>query len=163
MSAAFKSRTKWSEKLKRPEKPEIKPAPEKWAQKHGGNRMLIPTPLLIQNLVKQIPSGKLTTVRLIREKLAAEHQADFTCPLTTGIFLRIVAEAAEESRAEGQSEIPPYWRVVGDDGTLNPKFPGGIDQQKQYLQNEGFEIIPKGKKKWMVKDFERFLTEGASR
>ena len=61
---------------------------------------------------------------------------DVTCPLVTGIFLRIVAEATEEDRMAGKSESTPYWRVVGEDGRLNQKFPGGMERQAERLRAE---------------------------
>ncbi len=154
----FTSRTPWQEKMKKPAQPEIKKAPEKWIERYGGDKMLIPTPRMIESAVKKIPQGNLTTVGLIRQYLAHEQGADFTCPLTTGIFLRIVAEAAEEARHEGKKNIAPYWRVIKDDGTLNPKFPGGLSLQSGYLSEEGFKIIPKGKNNLMVQDFKQYLT-----
>jgi hypothetical protein len=92
----------------------------------GDGLMLIPTPVLVDEVVRRVPKGKLVTVSEIRRRLAIEFSADVTCPLTTGIFIRIVAEAAEENRAGGRKRVTPYWRVVKDDGTLNPKFPGGV-------------------------------------
>ena len=80
-----------------------------------------------------------------------------TCPLTTGIFVRIAAEAAEEDRMNGRKRITGYWRVVKEDGTLNPKFPGGVNQQSYYLRREGLAIVRNGKKPPKVKEFERKL------
>lgn len=59
-----------------------------------------------------------------------------TDPMTTGIFLRIIAEAAEEERPM-KSEITPYWRVLKSDGSINVKFPGGIESQIKFLEKEG--------------------------
>ena len=64
----------------------------------------------------------------------------FTCPLMTGIFLRIVAEAAEEDRLLGKCDITPYWRIVGEDGKLNAKFPGGVERQAEHLREEGHAV-----------------------
>ncbi|HEY8204119.1 MAG TPA: MGMT family protein [Pyrinomonadaceae bacterium] len=119
--------------------------------------MLIPTPKLIDELVRKIPKGKLATVSELRRKLATDFEADVTCPLTTGIFLRIVAEAAEEDRVNGRTRITPYWRVVKDDGALNPKFPGGVAQQRRSLKAEGFDVVMNGKKPPRLTNFERRL------
>jgi len=89
--------------------------------------------------------------------LAADFAVDVTCPLTTGIFVRIAAEAAEEDRMNGRKRIAGYWRVIKDDGTLNPKFPGGVAQQSRYLRREGLVIVGNGKKPPKVKEFERWL------
>jgi hypothetical protein len=88
----------------------------------------------------------LATVSELRRKLAADFKADVTCPLTTGIFVRIAAEAAEEDREQGRKRITPYWRVVKDDGSFNPKFPGGVIQQTRTLKAEGFEVSINGKR-----------------
>src|SRR5262245_46725310 len=77
-------------------------------------RMLIASPLAISNIVKLVPEGSVITLVQIRELLAQQFRADYTCPLTTGIFLRILAEAAEEEGGAGC----PYWRVVRGDGRL---------------------------------------------
>jgi alkylated DNA nucleotide flippase Atl1 len=59
------------------------------------------------------------------------------CPLTTGIFLRIIAEAAEEFARAGGETVAPYWRVVRDDGAMIEKFPGGAKAQARRLAAEG--------------------------
>ena len=97
-------------------------------------------------------------VEQIRERLAGDHNADLTCPLCTGIFLRLSAEAAEEDRSRGEKEIAPYWRVVKAGGSLNERLPGGVEAQAARLLEEGHSIEPgKGKKPPRVKDFERCL------
>jgi 6-O-methylguanine DNA methyltransferase, DNA binding domain len=84
-------------------------------------RMLIPSPLAVQHVVQQVP-------------------ADYTCPITTGIFLRIVADAAEEERSAGADNHVPWWRVVRDDGALMEKLPGGRARQAKALATEGVTI-----------------------
>ena len=78
------------------------------------------------------------------------------CPITTGIFASISAHAAEERRAEGETEITLWWRTVKEKGVLNPKYPGGMENQKNLLEKEGFEIIKKGKK-FVVSDYDKYL------
>ena len=156
MKSKFTSRTSWREKLERPQEARLVKVPPKMSR-FGRGMMLIPTPSLVNGLLRKVPKGKLVTVGTIREKLARDHEADVTCPLTTGIFVRIVAEAAEEDRGQNKKRITPYWRVVRDDGSLNPKFPGGINRQTRYLRAEGFSIVKSGKKQPAVKDFEQRL------
>ena len=121
----------------------------------GRGRMLVPTPLLIDGLIRKIPRGKLATVGQLREKLARDHGADLTCPLTTGIFLRIIAEVAEEDLKEGR-KATPYWRVIRQDGSLNEKFPRGGKLQAKRLKEENHSIIEeKGKLK--VKEYVKAL------
>ena len=151
----MKSKLSWREKLEKDQQPKLVNVPPKMSR-FGRGKMLIPTPLLVDELVRRIPKGKLVTVSELRRKLAADFGADVTCPLTTGIFLRIAAEAAEEDRANGRRRITPYWRVVKDDGSLNPKFPGGEKQQSQWLQDDGLSVVQNGKRV-VVRDFEQRL------
>jgi len=84
----------------------------------------------------------VTTTSQIREYLAARYAVDTACPLATGIFVRIAAEAAEEDARAGKARITPYWRVVKEDGSLYPKFPGGVSRQAERLRAEGHRIVP---------------------
>jgi alkylated DNA nucleotide flippase Atl1 len=145
----------WRTKMSKPATPEVKQAPDIWTQRYGGDKMLIPTPQLVQQHLNAIPQGKLMTMTQLRERMAADCGADFSCPMTTGIFSRIVAESAEEERAEDAPTITPYWRLLKDDGTLNPKFPNG--QQEKILREEGFWVLQKGKNNLQVADFQQFL------
>ena len=75
-----------------------------------------------------------------------------------GILMRIVAETAEEDLREGREEITPYWRVIKPDGSLNEKFPGGVEAQAVHLREEEHIIeLGKGKKAPRVKEFEKSL------
>ena len=120
--------------------------------------MLIPNPLDVDALLRRVEKGKLITDKQIRERLARNFHADLTCPMTTGIFIRIVAEAAEEDLRNGRGEVTPYWRVIKPDGSLNEKFPGGVAAQATRLRVEGYTIEPgKGKKPPRVKEFVQSL------
>jgi len=160
MSDKFKSRTSWRQKLENhPEGlPKVVNGPAKWEKRFGGRRVLVPTPMLVDGLIRKVRKGKLVTVAQIREQLAKDFKADSTCPLTTGIFIRISAEAAEEDLRAGKKRITPYWRVIKTDGSLNPKLPGGVKAQAAHLRVEGHKIAAaKGKKPPKVHDFEKAL------
>ena len=144
MKTKFSSRTSWRAKLEKPQEARLVSVPPKMSR-FGSGMMLIPTPKLVDELIRKIPKGKLATISELRRKLAADFKADVTCPLTTGIFVRIAAEAAEENRAQGRKRITPYWRVVKDDGSFNPKLPGGVAAQTRTLRAEGFEVSTNGK------------------
>ncbi|MCX7737202.1 MAG: MGMT family protein [Candidatus Kapabacteria bacterium] len=147
----MKTKTSWKEKLEKPQEIKIVDTPE-GMQKFGTGKMLIATPKIIDDFVRKIPKGQLITISEIRKSLAEEYNADVTCPLTTGIFLRISAEAAEEDRASGKRNITPYWRVVRDNGCLIDKFPGGQSHQAELLEKEGFKTKQKGKNLFVVSD-----------
>ena len=119
VTVRWKSRTSSRAKLHKPTLPKLVPVPDGRAKRLGHGMMLIPTALEVDGMIRKIPRGQVSTLAQIRKRLARWHDVDVTCPLVTGIFLRIVAEAAEEDRLAGKSEITPYWRVVSQDGRLN--------------------------------------------
>jgi hypothetical protein len=158
-TAKFTSRTSWREKLEKKQEPKLVDVPPSMQRQLGCGKMLIPRPLDVDALIRTVPRGRLVTVNQIRAQLAAEHAADVTCPLTTGIFIRIASEAAEEDRRAGKSRLTPYWRVLREGGRLNEKFPGGIEAQAGKLGLEGHAIEAKGKSGAKVKDFETRLVK----
>lgn len=150
----------WQDKLHEhhPNHGKVVRIPPKMQARFGRGRMLIPRPLDVDAIIRRVRKGRLLTQSRLREKLAAGASADCACPLTTGIFLRIVSEAAEESRRAGRKRITPYWRVIKDDGSLNERFPGGAAGQAKRLRAEGHSIAAaKGKKPPKVLDFEESL------
>ena len=112
----------------------------------------------IERLIRETRKGELLTNDIIRETLAAEQGVRTTEPMTTGIFLRIIAEAAEEERPTRKTDVTPYWRVLKPDGSINVKFPGGAENMIAVLEAEGHEVEPgKGKKAPRVVGFEEKL------
>ena len=155
-----KTRKTWRQKLEEehPEHGKVVDIPPKMQNRFGTGKMLIPKPMDINALINKISKGKLVTVTQIREKLAKDAHANCSCPMTTGIFLRIVAEVAEEDLRGEKRKVTPYWRVIKADGSLNEKFPGGAQAQAAYLKKEGYGIEPgKGRKPPRVKKFEESL------
>src|SRR6516162_7125904 len=136
-SSRFKTRKPWREKLERQQEAKIVDIPERMRPQLGKGRMVIPRPLDVDSLIRRVRPGKLVTVLRLREALARRSDVDVACPLTTGIFIRIAAETAEEERRAGKKTITPYWRVLSSEGRLNPKFPGGLASQTRLLAKEG--------------------------
>ncbi len=130
---------------------------QKSIEKYGGNRMYFAPPIDYDKVMKLIPYGKVTTVGRIREYFARLNNADFTEPITAGIFVSISAWASYQ-RSENET---PYWRTLKDNGELNSKYPGGIEAQKAELEAEGHTIIQKGRTniRYFVKDYETALFE----
>ena len=125
---------------------------EKSVKRYGGENMLIAPPLEYNEIMSKIPKGKVITITEIREFLAKKHNAEFTCPLTAGIFISLAAQASEERE---ENKIP-FWRTLKKDGELNPKYPGGVEYQKEMLEMEGHSFITKGRKniRYFVEDYE---------
>ena len=130
---------------------------QKSIEKYGGDRMYFAPPIEYDRVMRTIPYGRLTTVGEIREYFARQSGADFTEPITAGIFVSIAAWASFQ-RTEDET---PYWRTLKAGGELNPKYPGGVEAQKEKLEAEGHAVIKKGRTniRYYVKDYERVLFE----
>lgn len=124
-------------------------------EKYGGNRMYFAPPIDYDTVMKQVPFGKVTTVGEIREYFAKQSGADFTEPITAGIFVSIAAWASYQ-RTEDET---PYWRTLKANGELNEKYPGGALAQKERLEVEGHTIIQRGRTniRYYVKDYEKYM------
>ncbi len=156
-----KTRKTWQEKLAGDKDlPKVVEITGKMSKRWGTGTLVIPAPIEVDEIMKKVPRGKLISINQIREIVARKHGATIGCPLTTGIFAWIAANAAEEAAAEGKRGITPYWRTLKSKGGLNEKYPGGVEAQATHLREEGHTIEPgKGKKPPKVRDFERALVE----
>ena len=127
----------------------------KTIEKYGGEKMYFAPPVDYDRVMKRVPSGKLLTVGMIRDYFAKENGADFTDPITAGIFVSIAAWAS----AQRSGDETPYWRTLKANGELNPKYPGGVEAQKQKLLEEGHEVSARGRKNLRdyVLDYEKSL------
>lgn len=114
---------------------------QKSIDKYGGDRMYFAPPIEYDKIMKRIPYGKVITVGKIREYFAKLSGADFTEPITAGIFVTIAAWASHQ-RTKDET---PYWRTLKAKGELNPKYPGGVKAQKSKLEAEGHTIIQRGR------------------
>ena len=158
----MKSRKTWREKLfDNKGLPKVGQVSGNMSKRWGKGTMVIPAPVEVDKLMKQVPKGRLATVNSLRIALAKKHKADFACPLTTGIFAWIAANAAEEAAIQGAKRITPYWRTLKNGGELNAKYPGGATAVARKLRAEGHKIIQKGKRAF-VADFEKSLFTGIS-
>ena len=154
-----KARKTWQEKLADDKDlPKVVEITDKMNKRWGTGTVVIPAPREVDEIMKKVPEGKVTTISEIRGILAQKHGATISCPLTTGIFAWIAAHAAEEAAAEGKTNTTPYWRTLKSKGELNGKYPGGVAAQAAHLKEEG-HTIGSGRKPPRVKDFEKALVE----
>ena len=130
---------------------------KKSIEKYGGNRMYFAPPADYDRVMRLVPFGKLLTVGEIRDYFARESGADFTEPITAGIFVSIAAWASDQR----ETDKTPYWRIRKAKGELNPKYPGGVMAQKEMLEKEGHTVVQRGRTniRYYVKDYERSLFE----
>lgn len=130
---------------------------QKSIEKYGGSKMYFAPPIDYDKVMKRIPRGKVITIGMIRAYFAKLNDADFTEPITAGIFVSIAAWASFQ-RTENET---PFWRTLKANGELNAKYPGGVEAQKEKLEAEGHTIIQKGRTniRYYVKDYEEALFE----
>lgn len=128
---------------------------EKTIAKYGGERMYFAPPLAYDAMMKRVPLEKLTTVGELRAYFARHNDADFTEPITAGIFVSIAAWAS----AQREDDKTPYWRTLKAKGELNQKYPGGVAAQQEKLEAEGHTIIVRGRKNlcYYVQNYEAAL------
>lgn len=128
----------WREKLNNGREPEIGPTHRTMAGITAGQIMLVPTPNQVKAYIEAIPKGQVRTIDELKLDLAKQNGAEVTCPLCTGIFLRIVAEAAldEQKEGKGTSEITPFWRVLDAKSNTAKKLSCGPDFLTQMRESE---------------------------
>ena len=124
-------------------------------KKYGGTRMYFAPPMDYDRMMRKIPAGKLTTVGALRDFFARENDADFTEPITAGVFVSIAAWASFQR----ETDPTPYWRTLKAGGELNPKYPGGVQAQRQKLEAEGHTIVARGRTniRYFVQGYENKL------
>lgn len=128
----------WLDKLNEHKEPKIKRIDIDFADIPAGSNMFIASPKLIEKYIQEIGVGKRIDTKTLRKDLAIEHDADYTCPVTTGIFLRVVAEANYEKLQQGKrvEEITPFWRVIEPNSSLSKKLTFGQEFLLQQIEKE---------------------------
>jgi ABC-type uncharacterized transport system ATPase subunit len=128
----------WLDKLNETKEPKLKRIDIDFADIPAGSNMFIATPKIIDMYIQEIGVGKRVDTKTLRKDLALAHNADYTCPVTTGIFLRIVAEANYEKLQQGKNveEITPFWRVIEPNSVLAKKLTFGQDFLLQQIEKE---------------------------
>lgn len=77
----------------------------------------------------------------VKRDIALSHGVEYMCPLTGGIFLRIIAERAFEQFSQGIpiGQVTPFWRVLNSRMPLAKKVSFGVDFIRQQRMNEGLK------------------------
>ncbi len=129
----------WQQKFDSPHPPKVEILDKPMMGVPAGARLLIANPKTVRDFVAKIPKGQCLTIPELRETMAKEFDADTTCPLTTGIFLRIVAECALEDLAEGKgrNEVTPFWRAIDPKSGVGKKLSCGAEHLTALREAEG--------------------------
>ena len=101
-----------------------------------GSKLHISCPVEVAAELKTIAPGFTMSIQAFRRQLAAKTNCDATCPVSTSIFLRIVAEHSWEEycRKGSTRDVAPFWRVVESSSPMAKKLsfdPAWIDLQRQ--------------------------------
>ena len=104
----------WHEKLFNGVPHEIKTIAKDWAGQKAGATMLVPSGVILDEFIRKLPRGRVTPMPELRAQMAAAHGAAFACPIVSGIYLRMAAEAANEAleNGAGAADVTPVWRVI---------------------------------------------------
>jgi len=138
---AYKRKT-WQEKMHNGQPDKVEVVDKQFADIPAGATMYIATPEIVEAYIRNVPGGAHTTLQQMRKDLAAQNNVEYCCPITSGIFLRIVAEAAFEEYLGGRSlkKITPFWRIIDSKAPVAKKLSCGVDFVKEQRRQEGLEF-----------------------
>jgi hypothetical protein len=87
MVSLCQDRPSWSEKLDDSKGlHKVVKITEKMSKKWGVGTVVIPALIEVDEMMRRIPDGKVTTINEIRSVIAKKHKATIGCPMTPGIF-----------------------------------------------------------------------------
>ena len=89
-----------------------------------GSKLHISSPEEIAAELKTIPPGSILSIQAFRRRLTEKNKCDATCPVSTSIFLRIVAEHTWEefNSSSSTQDLAPFWRVVESSSPMAKKL-----------------------------------------
>lgn len=89
-----------------------------------GSKLHISSPVEIAAELKAITPGSTMSLPAFRRRLAEKNECDATCPVSTSLFLRIVAEHSweEYTRTGSTKDLAPFWRVLESDSPMARKL-----------------------------------------
>ena len=108
----------------------IKVNEKRFADLAAGTTVLIPSPQDIEAVVCDLSPGQTINLTELRQELASRHEADGTCPVMTGMHLRVAAEVnltalAVADSTESARPVVPIWRAIDPTSPLAGKLDCG--------------------------------------
>ena len=140
LDIAVKQNKTWQEKLNNGKEPYVGVMNRAISGVPAGGIMLIPTPRQVDDYIRAIPKGVSKTQQEMGAELAAKAKADVTCPMCTGIFVRISADAAHEEMSAGKSEVAPFWRIIPPKANIRKKLTFGDAIVDEKRREEGLAV-----------------------
>lgn len=101
---------------------------KRFADLEAGTTILIPSPADIAAEIEALDGNEVIDLTELRRRLARRHSAEGSCPVMTGMHLRIVAEISLEGLDAGvpAEAVVPVWKAVDPKSALAKKLPGGV-------------------------------------
>jgi hypothetical protein len=102
----------------------------------AGAILFVATREIIEVYMHSIPFGECRTIHRLRNELARKYNCDATCPVSTAIFIRLIADKAliELHNGKSKNEIAPFWRLIEADSKIAKKLE--VDSNWIELQRE---------------------------
>jgi len=90
----------------------------------AGSTLFVGTPQILQTYIRKVPSGETRTIQRLRRDIARANRCAAMCPVSTSIFLRILAEAAWDDLDAGKrvQDVTPFWRVIEPGSAIAKKL-----------------------------------------
>ncbi len=109
--------------------------PVKMEKYYGKGKMFHPSIEVIEDILKIIPHGKITTIDILCKKLASDFGTNVTCPMRTGNAIKKIIEKFSN---DNSNVTIPFWRVIKKDKTIiNSKH---YEFCASKLEDEGFAL-----------------------
>ena len=143
-----KTSPSWLNKMQPNAVPKVNTLKKAFAGIPAGGTLYISTPNEVKRFIQAVPSGTALSQAALRQKMikvrGKADKADDACPVCTGIFLRIVAEAAWEEMQSGTplTDITPFWRVVEPTSSMATKLTCGVAFIEEMRAREGIVDAP---------------------
>ena len=120
MTGPHSGPTDWRKRLRKAKPPKKVVLNTRFAGLAAGTTMYVGSPSVIADWVAAIPEGETRSIARLRNELARANDAQATCPTTTALYLRMVAEVALADLADGHQPeaVIPFWRVVEPDSPI---------------------------------------------
>ena len=90
----------------------------------AGLTLFVANPKIVDQYIRDIPTGQSRTIVQMRRALAQSRNADATCPVSTATFLRIAAQAAIHEMEDGCAIqlVSPFLRVLRASDKITEKL-----------------------------------------
>ena len=115
----------------------VKVLDKNFSDMKAGERMYIASPQIIAGYITHIPKGETRTPKQMRFELAHAKGAQNSCPVSTGIFLRLAIEEALNPASLEDTPLP-FWRLVDETHPVLKKLgiPADIITKMRALERE---------------------------